>query len=64
MNCTKKNFCTTELLTWVESVAGDLGSLQSLGQLVVKENVAQFAVTVDLEDTYEWCSQPQSFVGG
>ena len=35
-------------LTWMKTVAGDLGGLQSLCQLMGEENVAQLAVAVDL----------------
>lgn len=37
------------LLTRMEAVAGDTGALQPLGELIGEEDVAQFAVTVVLE---------------
>lgn len=40
------------LLTWVEAVAGGLGSLKSFGQLVGEEDVAQLAVAVELENIH------------
>lgn len=38
-----------EIVTGVEAVAGDGGALQPLGQLIREKDVAQFAVTVLLE---------------
>lgn len=46
----------------MEAVAGDLGSLQSFGQLVVEEDVAQFAIGVNLENLHERGPQSKSFV--
>lgn len=34
------------VLTWVDTVAGDVGALQPLGELVGEEDVAQFAMAV------------------
>lgn len=34
----------------MNTVASDIGTLQSLGQLVVEENIAQFAVAVRVEE--------------
>lgn len=36
--------------TWVHTIAGDIGSFQSLGELQGEEHVAQFAVAVGLEE--------------
>lgn len=41
------------LLTRMEGIAGDLGFLQSLGQLMGEENVAQLAIRVDLQLLHE-----------
>lgn len=49
------------ILTRMEGVAGDLGSPQPLGEFVGEEDVAQFAVRVDLEHC-EPGGQSQSFV--
>lgn len=37
----------------MEAVAGDLSSLQSLGQLMVEQDIAQLAIRVDLENLHE-----------
>lgn len=50
------------ILTRMEGVAGDLGSPQPLGEFVGEEDVAQFAVTVDLQHPCEGGGQSQSFV--
>lgn len=47
----------------MKRVAGDLGSPQSLGQFMVEENVAQFAVAVNFKDMDGGGSKSQSFVG-
>ncbi len=39
-----------ELLTWMDAVAGDVGSSEPLGELVGEEHVAQFAAAVRLEE--------------
>lgn len=46
-------------LTGVEAVAGDVGALQPLGELVGEEDVAQFAVTVLLEELIVAAAQSQ-----
>lgn len=43
----------------MEAVAGDLGALQPLGELVGEEDVAQFAVTVFLEELIVAAAQSQ-----
>lgn len=50
------------MLTWVQRVAGDPGPLQSLGQFMGEQNVAQLTVRVNLESPHERCPCPQSFV--
>lgn len=49
-------------VTWVHAVTGDLGALQPLGELVCEEHVAQFAVTVRLEELPAVLARPQVFV--
>lgn len=46
----------------MESVARDLSSPQSLGQLTSEEDIAQLAIAVDLYIVHERSPQAQSFV--
>lgn len=39
-----------EHVTWMDAVAGDIGSFQPLGELVGEEHVTQFTVAVGLEE--------------
>lgn len=47
----------------MEAVAGDLGSLQFLGQLMGEEYVAQLAIGVDLKNLHGRVPQSQGFMG-
>ena len=49
-------------LTWVEGVTRDLGALQSLGELVGEEDVAQLAVRINLKNIPKRRPKSQSFV--
>ncbi len=46
----------------METVAGDFSSLQSLGQLMSEEDIAQLAIAVALENLHEGSAQSQRFV--
>lgn len=50
--------------SWMEGKAGDLGSLQFLGELMSEEDIAEFAIRVVLEGLPEGRPQSQSFMGG
>jgi len=47
----------------VQGVTGDFGSLQSLGQFMGEEDVAQFAMSINLEAFHKGFPYSESFVG-
>lgn len=51
-----------ECVTWVDAVAGDVASFQSLGELVGEEHVAQFAAAISLKELPAVPAGPQVFV--
>lgn len=54
----------TEGLTWVDAVAGDIGSFQPLGEFVCEEHVTQFTAAVGLEELPAVLSSAEVFVHG
>ena len=57
-----RRFPRTCLFTWVQAVAGDVGSLQPLGELVGEEHVAQLTVAVRGEELPAVFAGAQVFV--